>query len=112
MALWLLTVLVSLQAFLGDAHGRNTLEHQPAKLAAIEGIWNTGSRLPWAVFAIPDDNAATSRYEISIPDAGSLILTHDINGTVQGLKDFAPEDRPPVRSSAFGSCSPSGASCS
>ena len=102
MALWLLTVLVPLQAFLGDAHGLNTLEYQPAKLAAIEGIWNGGSRLPWAVFAIPDDKAATNRYELSIPYAGSLILTHDINGTVKGLKDFPPQDRPPVAFPFFG----------
>jgi cytochrome bd ubiquinol oxidase subunit I len=102
MALWLLSVLVPLQAFLGDEHGLNTLRYQPAKLAAIEGIWNTGSRLPWVVFAIPDDAAATNHYEISIPDLGSLILTHDLNGTVRGLKDFPPENRAPVAFPFFG----------
>ena len=102
MTLWLLSVLVPLQGLLGDEHGLNTLRYQPAKLAAIEGIWNTGSRLPWAVFAIPDDKAATNDYEIAIPDAGSLILTHDIDGTVKGLKDFPPADRPPVAFPFFG----------
>ena len=67
MTLWLLTVLVPLQAFSATQHGLNTLEHQPAKLAAIEAIWDTGSRLPWVVFAIPDDKAATNHYEIVDP---------------------------------------------
>ncbi len=70
MALWLLSVLVPLQAFLGDEHGLNTLHYQPAKLAAIEGIWNTGSRLPWVVFAIPDDRPRPTitryRYRTSV----------------------------------------------
>ena len=96
MTLWVLTVLVPLQIFLGDAHGLNTLEYQPAKLAAIEAIWNTGSRVPLNLFAIPDDKAATNHDEISIPDLGSLILTHDPNGTVRGLKDFPADQRPPV----------------
>ncbi|HTR14527.1 MAG TPA: cytochrome ubiquinol oxidase subunit I [Roseiarcus sp.] len=102
ITLWLLSVLVPLQMFIGDAHGLNTLEHQPAKLAAIEAIWDTGSRVPLNLFAIPDDAAATNHYEISIPELGSLILTHDPNGTVRGLKDFPPEDRPPVAIPFFG----------
>jgi cytochrome d ubiquinol oxidase subunit I len=96
MTLWLLTVLVPLQIFLGDQHGLNTLEHQPAKLAAIEAIWNTESRVPLNLFAIPDEKAETDRYVISVPDLGSLILTHDPNGTVRGLKDFPADQRPPV----------------
>ena len=96
MTLWLLSVLVPLQIFLGDAHGLNTLEHQPAKLAAIEALWDTGRRVPLNLFAIPDDQAATDRDQISIPDLGSLILTHDPNGLVKGLKDFPADDRPPV----------------
>ena len=83
MTLWLLTVLVPLQIFLGDQHGLNTLEYQPAKLAAIEAIWDTESRVPLNLFAIPDEQAETNHYAISIPDLGSLILTHDPNGTVQ-----------------------------
>ena len=102
MTLWLLSVLLPLQIFLGDQHGLNTLEHQPAKLAAIEAIWDTESRVPLNLFAIPDDAAATNHYEISIPDLGSLILTHDPNGTVRGLKDFPADDRPPVAIPFFG----------
>ena len=85
-----------LQAVIGDQHGLDTLKHQPAKLAGIEAIWDGGRRLPWVVFAIPDDAAAKNLYEISIPLVGSLILTHDPDGEVRGLKDFPPEDRPPV----------------
>ena len=94
MTLWLLTVLVPLQFFLGDAHGLNTLEHQPAKLAAIEAIWDTHSRVALNLFAIPDEKAETNHYEMAIPDLGSLILTHDPNGTVRGLKDFPADERP------------------
>jgi len=102
MTLWLLTVLVPLQAILGDQHGLDTLKHQPAKLAGIEAIWDGGRRLPWVVFAIPDDAAAKNLYEISIPVVGSLILTHDPDGAVRGLKDFPPQDRPPVAVPFFG----------
>jgi cytochrome bd ubiquinol oxidase subunit I len=95
-------VLVPLQIFLGDQHGLNTLEYQPAKLAAIEAIWNTESRVPLNLFVIPDDAAATNHDVISIPDLGSLILTHDPNGTVRGLKDFPADERPPVAIPFFG----------
>ncbi|HVO00879.1 MAG TPA: cytochrome ubiquinol oxidase subunit I [Candidatus Cybelea sp.] len=96
MTLWLLTVLVPLQIFLGDAHGLNTREYQPAKLAAIEARWETGSRVPLTLFAIPDQEAQTNHYAIEVPVLGSLILTHDPNGTVRGLKEFPKEDLPPV----------------
>jgi len=96
MTLWLLTVLVPLQIFLGDAHGLNTREYQPAKLAAIEAHWETGSRVPLVLFAIPDQEAETNHLEISVPVLGSLILAHDANGTIQGLKDFPKQDRAPV----------------
>jgi cytochrome d ubiquinol oxidase subunit I len=96
MTLWLLTVLVPLQVFLGDQHGLNTLEYQPAKVAAIEAHWNTDSRVALNLFAIPDEKAETNRYVLSIPVLGSLILAHDPNGTVRGLKDWPPGDRPPV----------------
>jgi cytochrome bd ubiquinol oxidase subunit I len=94
MTLWLLTVLVPLQFLLGDAHGLNTLEHQPAKLAAIEAIWNTHSDVELNLFAIPDEKAETDRYAIAIPELGSLILTHDLHGTVHGLKDWPANERP------------------
>ncbi len=102
MTLWLLTVLVPLQLVFGDQQGLDTLKHQPAKLAAIEGIWDGGRRLPWVVFAIPDNSAAKNLYEVSIPLVGSLILTHDPNGEVQGLKDFPAQDRAPVGPPFFG----------
>ena len=96
MTLWLLTVLVPLQIFLGDQHGLNTLEYQPAKLAAIEARWKTASQVPLTLFAIPDERAETNHYALDIPDLGSLILTHDPNGTVRGLEDWPADQRPPV----------------
>ena len=87
-------MLVPLQFVLGDAHGLNTLEYQPAKLAAIEAIWETHGRVPLNLFAIPDEKAETNRYELAIPDLGSLILTHDPNGVVHGLKDLPADQRP------------------
>jgi cytochrome d ubiquinol oxidase subunit I len=89
-------VLVPLQIFLGDAHGLNTREHQPAKLAAIESRWETGRDIPITLFAIPDEKAETNHFSIELPHLGSLILTHELNGEVKGLKDFPPDQRPPV----------------
>jgi cytochrome bd ubiquinol oxidase subunit I len=102
MTLGLLTVLVPLQMVLGDLHGLNTREYQPAKLAAIESIWDTEQGAALNLFAIPDERAETNRYAISIPLLGSLILTHDINGTVRGLKEWPAADRPPVAVPFFG----------
>jgi len=96
MGLGLLAVLVPLQVVVGDLHGINTLEHQPAKIAAMEAQWQTQSRMPLLLFAWPDEKAERNRWELGIPLLGSLILTHDVNGTVRGLKDWPPEDRPPV----------------
>ena len=96
ITLWLLTLMVPLQILLGDMQGLNTLHHQPAKLAAIEAHWNREARAPLALFAIPDQQAETNHYAIEVPLLGSLILTHDINGVVPGLKDFPREDRAPV----------------
>ena len=96
VTLWLLTLLVPLQIVLGDMHGLNTLHNQPAKLAAIEAHWNRESRAPLALFALPDSKAEKNNAAIEIPLLGSLILTHDINGVVPGLKDFPRADRPPV----------------
>jgi cytochrome bd ubiquinol oxidase subunit I len=94
--LWLLLVLIPLQMFLGDASGLIVEHYQPAKLAAIEARWDTGSRVPLTLFAIPDQTDAVDRDAIEVPALGSLILTHDIDGTVRGLKDFPREDWPPV----------------
>jgi len=96
MTLWLLTVLVPLQMFLGDQHGLNTLKYQPAKLAAIEAHWISERHAPLILFAIPDQNAATDHYVIEVPELGSLILTHSLNGVVPGLKDFPADQRPPA----------------
>ena len=95
-AFGLLTFLVPLQIYIGDRHGLNTLEYQPAKIAAIEANWETQKRMPLLLFALPDQQAEANRFEIGIPAAGSLILRHDVNGVVPGLKDFPREDRPPV----------------
>jgi cytochrome d ubiquinol oxidase subunit I len=96
MGVLLASVLVPVQAVMGDLHGLNTLEHQPQKLAAIEGIWESGPGQPAHLFAIPDDEREMNHAEISIPKLGSLYLTHDWNGYVKGLKDFPREDRPPA----------------
>ena len=96
MGLGLASILVPTQAVLGDMHGLNTLHYQPEKLAAIEGIWDTGTRQPMVLFAVPDQEAETNRLEIGIPGLASLYLTHSLEGRVVGLRDFPKEDRPPV----------------
>ena len=96
MALGLITVLAPAQLILGDLHGLNTFEHQPAKVAAMEGHWETRAGAPLILFALPDQDAATNRYEVAIPKLGSLILTHDLDGTVRGLEEWPAEDRPYV----------------
>ena len=96
MTLWLLTVLVPLQMIIGDSHGLNTRDHQPAKLAAIEARWDTERRVPLTLFAIPSDKDERNYFAIEIPWLGSLILTHDLDGEVKGLKDFPADQRPPV----------------
>ena len=96
MALDLLIIIVPLQIFLGDQHGLNTRDYQPAKLAAIEGRYDTAQPAPLTLFGIPDDAAAVMRYAIEIPDLGSLILTHSWNGAIKGLKEWPANQRPPV----------------
>jgi cytochrome d ubiquinol oxidase subunit I len=96
MGVLLASALVPLQAVLGDLHGLNTLEHQPQKLAAIEGLWESGTGQPAVIFAIPDETLETNRAELAIPKLASYYLTHDWDGYVRGLKDFTPDDRPPV----------------
>ena len=87
-------VLIPIQIFVGDLHGLNTLHHQPAKLAAMEGIWETQKGVPAVLFAIPDQATMSNKYEIAIPNLASLYLTHDWNGEIKGIQDFA--DHPPV----------------
>lgn len=96
LALWFLMIFVPLQIVLGDMHGLNTLEHQPAKLAAIEGLWDGGHGVPASIIGWPDQGAERNLDEIAIPKLGSLYLTHSWDGAVKGLKDFPPDQRPPV----------------
>ena len=83
------------QLLLGDMHGLNTLEHQPAKVAAMEGNWETRGHVPLVLFAIPDEAARENRFEIGIPSGASLILRHEAAGVVPGLNDFVGA-HPPV----------------
>lgn len=87
----LAAVLIPIQIAVGDLHGLNTLKHQPAKVAAMEGIWQTQAGAPAVLFAWPDEASRSNRYEIAIPRLASLYLTHDANGVVQGLDDFKGE---------------------
>jgi cytochrome d ubiquinol oxidase subunit I len=95
-ALSLLSVLVPLQLIAGDQHGLNTLKHQPAKIAAIEARWETTAPVPLTLFALPDQAAETNRYALDVPYLGSLILTHSLDGSIKGLKDFPADERAPV----------------
>jgi cytochrome d ubiquinol oxidase subunit I len=88
-------VLIPLQILAGDMHGLNTLEHQPAKVAAMEGNWETRGNVPLVLFAWPDEEARENRFEIGIPNGASLILKHDPAGVVPGLNEFKGE-HPPV----------------
>ena len=102
MGFILASVLVPLQALIGDMHGLNTLHHQPQKLAAMEGIWDTGPGQSAVLFAIPDSAKEMNHYEISVPKLASFYLTHDWDGVVKGLKDFPRADRAPVIPVFFG----------
>jgi cytochrome d ubiquinol oxidase subunit I len=88
-------LLIPVQIVVGDVHGLNTLEHQPAKVAAIEANWETRPAVPLVLFALPDEEARENRFEIGIPYGASLILKHDPQGVVPGLNDFEGK-HPPV----------------
>jgi cytochrome d ubiquinol oxidase subunit I len=96
LSLWFLAIFVPLQVIIGDLHGVNTLHHQPAKLAAIEGIWDTAKGVPASLIGWPDTASERNLYEIAIPKLASLYLTHSWEGEVKGLKDFPKDQRPPV----------------
>lgn len=96
MCLWLLLILAPAQAVVGDFHGLNTLEHQPTKVAAMEGNWETQTNVPLLLFAIPDKESQTNHFEIGIPNLASLILTHHVDGEVPGLNAVPIEEQPPV----------------
>ena len=93
-------VLIPLQILAGDLHGLNTLEHQPAKIAAMEGIWDTEQGASLRLFAVPDETARRNHLELEIPRLASLILVHDADGVVRGLNDF--EHHPPVAPLFYG----------
>jgi cytochrome bd ubiquinol oxidase subunit I len=92
---YLAAILIPIQIFAGDLHGLNTLKHQPAKVAAMEGLWETARGVPVLLFAIPDEKQRTNHVEIGIPKLASLILTHDADGEIKGLNDFVGK-HPPV----------------
>ncbi|MEP4194057.1 MAG: cytochrome ubiquinol oxidase subunit I [Aliishimia sp.] len=98
--LFLGAFLIPVQIVAGDFHGLNTLEHQPAKIAAMEGNWETSSNVPLLLFALPDQDARENRFEVAIPNMASIILKHKAEGVVPGLNDFVAEDgtvlHPPV----------------
>jgi cytochrome d ubiquinol oxidase subunit I len=98
MAIALMAVLAPAQLIIGDQHGLNTLKYQPLKVAAMEGHWDSNKPGDFAIFAWPDEQAETNRFELAIPRGSSLILTHKLNGLFQGLKSVPPDQRPPVPS--------------
>ena len=91
----LAAVLIPVQIFVGDLHGLNTLKHQPAKVAAMEGIWETARGVPLLLFAWPDESARRNHFEVAVPKGASLILTHEADGEIKGLNEF-PGKHPPV----------------
>ncbi|MEE4360554.1 MAG: cytochrome ubiquinol oxidase subunit I [Pseudomonadales bacterium] len=96
MAMWMALLVAPLQILAGDLHGLNTLEHQPAKVAAMEGHYETRRGAPLILFGLPDDEAEETRWAIEIPKLGSLILKHDPDAEIRGLKDFPKDERPPA----------------
>ena len=94
MAMWMAALVAPAQALFGDMQGLVTLQHQPQKVAAMEGHWETQRGAPLLLFGLPDMAAEETRMAIGIPRLGSLILTHDLDGEVRGLKDFPPDARP------------------
>jgi cytochrome d ubiquinol oxidase subunit I len=101
VAVLVAAVLAPTQIFVGDLHGLNTLEHQPAKIAAIEGIWKTEKGAPLVLFAVPNEKERRNDYAIEIPKGAALILKHDADAELKGLDEFEP-DRPPVAPLFYG----------
>jgi cytochrome d ubiquinol oxidase subunit I len=94
MALSLLVWLAPLQVVIGDLSGLNAREYQPAKIAALEAHWDTERAAPLILFAWPNTKTESNDYQIAVPKLGSLVLTHEWDGEIRGLKSFPPEDRP------------------
>ncbi|GGW82652.1 cytochrome ubiquinol oxidase subunit I [Alteromonas halophila] len=99
--LYTAAILIPLQIFAGDMHGLNTLKHQPQKVAAMEGVWETERGAPLLLFALPDEEARDNRFEIGIPNGASFILTHQTDGEIKGLNEF-PDEHPPVAPVFYG----------
>jgi cytochrome d ubiquinol oxidase subunit I len=97
MGLGMVIVLAPLQLFIGDQHGLNTAEYQPTKIAAMEAHWDSSKPGALVLFAWPDEALEENLYEIAIPNLASLLITHSLDGRFHGLKDVAPQDRPPVK---------------
>jgi cytochrome bd ubiquinol oxidase subunit I len=97
MAMGMVAVTAPLQVLAGHEHGVNTLQHQPAKIAAIEGHYESHDRAaPLILFGVPDDAAQVMRYKVEVPALGSLVLQHDIEAATVGLDKVAPQDRAKV----------------
>ena len=101
LGLTLGAVLIPLQIVAGDLHGLNTLKHQPAKIAAMEGVWTTERGAPLLLFALPDEQAKENRFAIGVPRLASLILKHDLDGEIRGLDEFEGA-HPPVKPLFYG----------
>ncbi len=96
MGIIFIGIVTPLQLFIGHEHGINVHEHQPIKLAAMEGHWETHAGAPLILFALPDSKKESNDFEIGIPKLGSLIVTHDMNAEIKGLKEWPVAERPPV----------------
>ncbi len=96
MAVAMFAIVAPLQLLVGDISGKQVKVHQPAKLAAIEAFWETRAQQPFHIFALPDRQTESNRFELSVPRLGSVITAGSADAEVKGLKDFAPRDRPPV----------------
>ncbi len=94
VGLTLAALVIPVQIFVGDMHGLNTLQHQPQKIAAMEGVWDTERGAPLLLFAIPDDKQRKNHFEVAIPNLASLILTHKIDGEIKGLNEFRDQHPP------------------
>ncbi|MEX3790696.1 cytochrome ubiquinol oxidase subunit I [Paraburkholderia sp. BR14374] len=94
MALWMACIVAPIQMVVGDQHGINTLKHQPAKIAALEGDWLARPGQPLILFGFPNMRTETTDYALEIPHLGALILTHTWDGSIAGLKSFPPSERP------------------
>ncbi len=101
LGLWLGALLIPLQILAGDLHALNTLEHQPAKIAAIEGVWETERGAPLLLFARPDEASRSNQLELGVPKLASLILTHEVDGEIRGLNEFIGA-HPPVAPLFYG----------